>query len=723
MSTPGSATRGSFVPLVSVIDFHHQRGPEVESWFGTAEGTDPAVDYGWSLLPFMALSDGAHASTEDFSYFTLLRPATETEPATSLFGIACTRQMDASQLLHRPPEVTRSTVQKAVVVIADNPQSFGTLKERLSVVTHAWFDQREFTETEILRRFQESLADEKERGLLTGEDNRDAYLGMSLREMIHEFRWQTLVLLKCCLLQPKMLFFGSRCERLCMMQFSLISLVPGLIQKLQDCADPELNSYEKQLTVPTNLRTSDRRSLQAYMGLPLQIFGKVCFSLSQTVWEIAQGSLFGPYTPLQQLDLLADVGTKSYIVGSTNSLLLQQKDRYSDILINLDEDFINITSPSLKQALQLSTPDRRWIDFITQTVNETWDEANPSRPKTMGFMGSEEFIRLQFEDYINALLASVKYHNFMLKHANNPKMLLPHVEGDPASDFNMDWVEAWTRTENYRIWNSKTDNHLFDIVEPRHLCAGGLSIEDVSRRVSQQVQDLHLDEKIASGREAAARNWAVAREKGGSVINKFYTELEAYREAQRKKAEENRLSLSSEPASPSVKNGSAQQSYLSSWTSWAGEKRKALAGSRSSGISNGSGGGGSGGSGWGISLGRSKSKKDGSSTPTSLRSISEKEPKSPRMSTSSSIFRSFGSDKEVLAPAPAPAAVSLPEDMSRHEMHNSYSESILGSEGGTISSSPEQSSPAKSKLDFMQHENGVWNDDLSPTVSREQKLA
>lgn len=45
--------------------------------------------------------------------------------------------------------------------------------------------------------------------------------------------------------------------------------------------------------------------------------------------------MFGPYTPLQQLDLLADYGTKSYLVGSTNSLLLQQKDRYSDILINV----------------------------------------------------------------------------------------------------------------------------------------------------------------------------------------------------------------------------------------------------------------------------------------------------------------------------------------------------------------------------------------------------
>ncbi len=122
-------------------------------------------------------------------------------------------------------------------------------------------------------------------------------------------------------LTPQMLFFGSHCERLCMLQFSLVSLIPGLIRNLHDCADPVFNAYEESLVMPTSLRTSERASLLTYMGLPLQIFGK--------------GSLFGPYTPLQQLDLLADYGTKSYVVGSTNSLLLQQRDRYCDILINV----------------------------------------------------------------------------------------------------------------------------------------------------------------------------------------------------------------------------------------------------------------------------------------------------------------------------------------------------------------------------------------------------
>ncbi|ROT40512.1 hypothetical protein SODALDRAFT_290802 [Sodiomyces alkalinus F11] len=637
-----------FIPLVTVVGFHHARGPEVESWFGAPEGSDPAIDFGWSLLPFMALSDGAHASDEDFSYFTLLYPAaTETSPATSLFGISCTRQLDASQLLNRPADVTRSTVQKAVVVIADSPHSFGMMRERLSVVTQAWFAQREFTDTEILRRFQESLAEEKGRQA-SEEEDKDQYLGMSLRELVREFRWQTLVLLKSCLLQPKMLFFGSRCERLCMMQFSLISLIPGLIRNLQDCADPELNAYESGLTTPTTLRTSDRNSLLTYMGLPLQIFGK--------------GSLFGPYTPLQQLDILADFGTKAYIVGSTNSLLLQQKDRYSDILINLDEKTVNISSSSLRMALTLSAADRRWIDYLTQEVNETWDDANPGRPKTMGYVGSEEFIRLQFEEYILALLASYKYHRYLKANHNNPRALLPHIDGDPASDFGAEFIEAWSRTENHRMWNAHTDSHLFDVVEPKHPCAGGLTVEDVQRRITQQVQDMHLDERFAQGREVLGRNLAAGREKASSLFNKLYSDMETYREAQRQRAKGLEQQQQPQPqpqpqpqhqrsalgslvsAGPdsndalhqqgagwgqgSENDGKAQNNtagakastYVGSWVTWAGEKRK----------------------GWGAGWGRkSDGKSGGASSPGGV--LSPRESMAPtekegRASGSSSFF-------------------------------------------------------------------------------------
>ncbi|RYP12480.1 hypothetical protein DL767_011257 [Monosporascus sp. MG133] len=674
-----------FIPLVSVVDFHHARGPEVEMWFGVEEGRDPAVEWDWTLLPFMALTDGAHAATEDFSYFTLLRPATDDAPPTSLFGISCTRQIDASQLLVRPFEVTRSTVQKAVVVIADSPQSFGMLRERLSVVTKAWFAQREFGDTDILRRFQESLAEEKERGQLSGEEDRDQYLGMSLRELVHEFRWQTLVLLKCCLLQHKMLFFGSRCERLCMMQFSLISLIPGLLRNLQDCAGPELNSYEKKLSRPTSLRTSDRNSLLAYMGLPLQIFGK--------------GSLFGPYTPLQQLDILADFGTKSYIVGSTNSLLLQQKDRYSDILINLDDNTVNITSSSLRSALVLSHADRRWIDFITQEVNDTWDEANPSRPKTMGFRGSEEFIRLQFEEYLQALISSVKYHNYLTDNSQNPKALLDHIEGDPSVDFGSEWVDAWMKTDNYRLWNANTDSHLFDIVEPRHPCAGGLSIDDVQRRIQQQVQDLHLDETFAMGKEVLGRNLAAGRDKASSVFSKLYADMEALREAQRKRAEEAKAakaaaeksggtSSDNADASKTQQNtssvGSRASAYIGSWTSWADQKRKQGWRTSSHGSDKVAGSGG----GWGFGVRRSRNRDS---------MMSEKcgplgSPGMPSSPTPSTL------EKFQMISMAGPGRASMSSDKSgTTARHGSFDESILDAAGSDSDGPSNPASPVRSE--------------------------
>lgn len=107
-------------------------------------------------------------------------------------------------------------MQKAVVVISDSPQYFGVIKAQLGVVTAAWFAQKDFTDREILERFQESLPilmknlegemDHYFGTFLKGQVLENSILtrtGVSLREVIHEFKWQTLVLFKCALLQPK----------------------------------------------------------------------------------------------------------------------------------------------------------------------------------------------------------------------------------------------------------------------------------------------------------------------------------------------------------------------------------------------------------------------------------------------------------------------------------------------------------------------------------------
>ena len=174
-----------FGPAICVIGFHHSRyvdfmspfglclkniqtltlcrGPEIESWFGVPEHTDPSIDNDWSFLPFMALSDGAHSFEEDFSYFTLRRKLSEEKqasltahPPLSLFGMSCTRQLDAKELINRPDDVTRSTVQKSLVIVTEKPWMFPTWREKLSLVTRAWFLQR-LVQTRILFSFQQSM--------------------------------------------------------------------------------------------------------------------------------------------------------------------------------------------------------------------------------------------------------------------------------------------------------------------------------------------------------------------------------------------------------------------------------------------------------------------------------------------------------------------------------------------------------------------------------------
>ena len=270
--------------------------------------------------------------------------------------------------------------------------------------------------------------------------------------------------------------------------------------------------------------------------------------------------------------------------------------------MQLDETTVNITSTSLRMSSSLSTSDRRWIDFLSQTVQDTWDEDNPDRPNTMGYMGSEEFIRLQFEEYLLALLSAVKYHIYLQKPNSTP---MASVEGDPSADFNEEWIRAWQETSSFALFNRTTDSHLFDIVEPRHPTAGNLSFEDIQRRVAMQIQTLHLDERLATSREALNKHFATGQKKVSTAFTNLWSDLEAMREARRERAELASHGLtpasyrSSSPAPSQSSQSAASPSrfparapdltaaqaslsaagqkagaYMSSWGTWASDRRK-----------------------------------------------------------------------------------------------------------------------------------------------------
>jgi hypothetical protein len=223
----------------------------------------------------------------------------------------------------------------------------------------------------------------------------------------------------------------------------------------------------------------------------------------------------------------------------------------------------------------------------------------------MGYLGSEEFIRLQFEEYLLALLACTKYHLYLTAHGP-----LPTIDGDPLADFNPDFHAQWRHTPSYALFNAHTDTHLFDIVEPRHPTAGNLSFDDIHRRLATQIQTLHLDDRLATSKEVLNKHLATGHQKISTAFANVWADLAAMREAQRKRAEAASIANSnSRTASPTRLETSPPQpqpstrfanrapdiaaaqasvqaasqkagAYLSSWGAWATEKKKGWADGR-----------------------------------------------------------------------------------------------------------------------------------------------
>lgn len=195
----------------------------------------------------------------------------------------------------------------------------------------------------------------------------------------------------------------------------------------------------------------------------------------------------------------------------------------------LDDITITITSIPLKTALYLTAADRRWVDFIYQKVASTWDPANPSRPTNYGYIGSEDFIRFQFEEYLLALISATKYHLYLHNVLSSRRELtaFAEFEGDPSVDFGEMWLEMWKKTANHQLWQRNTDSHLFDIVDPRHPTAGSLSLDDINRRVAKQIE-----ERFNNGKEVLSRHLTTGKKHVSEALSKAWADFDAYRAMQ-----------------------------------------------------------------------------------------------------------------------------------------------------------------------------------------------
>lgn len=413
---------------IIVIGFHHQQGSVVQYCYPEFKSADleKGLPVPWKSLLHLALPDGAHNHKEDFVFFTLPCLQESATPApVNVFGVACFQQMASKDLKVKEDDITRATVQKSVVLILKLPL-YGFILSKLSMITHAYFNQRDFSQTDILKDTYVGLSQSLSVMKL---NDPNCHMGISLQDLVIDLKEKVLILLKLVLLERKIVFWGSPVGKVCMTIISLLSLFPGFFHNL-----------------------AEEPSLKDQYGLPLDIFQKAY--------------IFHPYLSLQQMDLLKSVDVKGFVVGTSNVLFKNQKHCLWDALNNLDKDEILIHDSHLCSQLSLTTEDLRFTEFISSTVAEHRTDSSVS------WDGSDDWIRIQFKYYILCLLASTAPEKGTSRHI--------------YKQFNEDFVMAWKETDNFKGWLN-TKHSEIENIHQGHPFEGGLTISDLQLRIRSRI--------------------------------------------------------------------------------------------------------------------------------------------------------------------------------------------------------------------------------------------
>eukprot|EP00112_Aurelia_sp_Birch-Aquarium-sp1_P016441 Seg3728.2 transcript_id=Seg3728.2/GoldUCD/mRNA.D3Y31 product="Late secretory pathway protein AVL9-like" protein_id=Seg3728.2/GoldUCD/D3Y31 len=391
---------------ILVIGFHHQRGAEVEFVYpkfqdGNLTKSLPAP---WHPLLYVALPDGAHNYEADCIFFSLPSLKDDnTEQPGQVFGVACFQQIDSKDLKVKDNDVTRTSVQKSVVLIFKKPL-FGFILSKLNLITQAYFNEKDFSQTTILKDTYTAL----NQTLSTSKLNVSMfYIDLSLGDLVIKLKQKVLLLIKLILMEKKVVFWGCPVGMVCTTMMSLLSLLPGFYNS-GIFHDPDERKEPNEI----NEGSKDQ------YGLPLEIFGEEC--------------KLHPYISMQQMNSLKSDDSKGYVVGSSNLLFKHRTHLMWDALVDLEKNELVIPENDLNQSLSLTTEDLRFADFITSSVSEYRNNSGIS------WDGSDEWIRLQFKYYILCLLASTAPEKGNSSHIHK--------------QFNEEFITNWKQTNNYKQW-------------------------------------------------------------------------------------------------------------------------------------------------------------------------------------------------------------------------------------------------------------------------------
>ncbi|XP_061661106.1 late secretory pathway protein AVL9 homolog [Syngnathoides biaculeatus] len=571
--------RGPVLHIV-VVAFHHKKGCQVEFSYPPLmahEGHDGnMLPDEWKYLPFLALPDGAHNYQEDTIYFHL--PPLSAD-GKCVYGVSCYRQIEAKALKVRQADVTRETVQKSVCVLSRVPL-FGLLQAKLELITHAYFEEKDFSQISILKELYEHMNSSLRGSALDGSQ---VFLGLSPRDLILHFKHKVVVLFKLILLEKKVLFYVSPVSRLVGTLMTVLSLFPGMME--HGLVDSSHYRPKSSVSEESNRPASVSGAEEFVSVSPTEAGGegdvaspasgnggdrgdphlkppsRTSPESSESDWETldpcvldeapkegAEGE--GPGTEATAPITVQPLGGQGGVAQGLLSGL--EEDQYGMPLAIFTKGYLCLPYMALQQHHLLSDVSVR--GFVAGATNILFRQ---QRHLSDAVVEVDE-ANVQIHDnelrkVLGLTTADLRFADYLLKHVTENRddvfldgtgweggdewiraqfalylhaLLASCLQEDNErllADYGAAFIGAWKVTHNYRLWHSNK-HAAMAAVTPGHPCQGQYSVADVKLRLSHSVHNSERGKKIGNAMMTTSRSVvqtgkAVGQSVGGALTS------------------------------------------------------------------------------------------------------------------------------------------------------------------------------------------------------------
>ncbi|XP_044263498.1 late secretory pathway protein AVL9 homolog [Tribolium madens] len=550
---------------VIVVGFHHKKGCQVEFSFPPLVPESPnECPPGWKYLPTLALPDGSHNYDEDTVFFHL--PSLN-NPKQTIYGISCFRQIPIEKIKNRTSDMTRGTIQKSVCVLSKIPL-YGQIQVKMSLITHAYFDEGDFSKVSLLEDTYHHL-----NSVLTQNDfQQQIFVGLSAREFVLHWRHKAILLFKLLLLERRLIFYKSPVHPLCSTILTLASLFPEMIEKGMDQSAcirlsrpmspmPEYSDDDQSPhSSPSKTQIENIDSTNQNVSNE-ELNNKEVNILEHCEDEDDKNSSLG-ITEVGIEITEASQQNETNSNGKNNSLQRDiSSDTIADSMHNNMAYLAHLSTSSCGFPLSIFTKGYMCLPYLSLPYLDLVTDVNvrgyvvgatnilfKQKSQLYDVLVDVDAARIECQDLelrkqLHLTTEDLRFADYIVKHVSEERhdvfldgvgweggdewirtqfriyllcLMRTSLSQDGSREiehFNTNFVTSWRDTHNYKIWLSGINPGILD-VNPGHPFAGQLSVADMKLRLAHTMQSSDSGRKlnqamVSTGRAVATTSKAV----------------------------------------------------------------------------------------------------------------------------------------------------------------------------------------------------------------------